>query len=132
MIWTQVALVALIDTFRPQYATFGLFDLHGCYFTVIFVLFQMPVVAFHPDGMLIGACGMNSQIYIYDVKSGCDPVVALSGHDTPVTDLQFSENGYYLATASACLGGTVSVFSEKCFPTSLFSLGKALGFAEIV
>ncbi|XP_053990996.1 pre-mRNA-processing factor 19-like isoform X2 [Hylaeus volcanicus] len=73
----------------------------------------MPVLMFHPDGMLIGASGMNNNIYIYDVKGDCSPTIILPGHETPVTDLQFSENGYYLATASACPGGTVKLWDLR-------------------
>lgn len=49
--------------------------------------------------MLVGAGGVNNKIYIYDVKGGSDAMVSLSGHEGSITSLQFSENGYYLATA---------------------------------
>lgn len=72
---------------------------------------SMPVVAFHPDGMLIGACGLNNQLFIYDIKGDQSPSIVLPCHDTPVTDLQFNENGYYLATASSYPGGSVGFFN---------------------
>lgn len=50
--------------------------------------------------MLVGAAGVDHKIYVYDMKSLNDPAASLSGHEGPLTSLQFSENGYYLATAA--------------------------------
>lgn len=50
--------------------------------------------------MLVGAAGADHKIYIYDVKASTNSIVSLSGHEEALVCLQFSENGYYLATAA--------------------------------
>jgi pre-mRNA-processing factor 19 len=56
-------------------------------------------VAFHPDGLILGAATTDGVAQIWDLKA---QVVAaqLTGHEGEVTCLSFSENGYYLATSS--------------------------------
>ncbi|CDI77825.1 WD-40 repeat protein, putative [Eimeria acervulina] len=61
---------------------------------------QYSSLAFHPDGMIMGGGGVDGNIYIWDMK-GQQQRAALQGHSDRITKLTFSENGYYLATASA-------------------------------
>jgi pre-mRNA-processing factor 19 len=56
-------------------------------------------VNFHPDGLILGAGTVNSDIKIWDTKS-LKNVATFEGHIGKVVDLSFSENGYYLATAA--------------------------------
>lgn len=51
--------------------------------------------AFHPDGHLIAAGGMDGQIKVYDVKSGTN--AANFDEPGPIQALSFSENGTWLA-----------------------------------
>ncbi|KAI8647221.1 WD40-repeat-containing domain protein [Parasitella parasitica] len=56
-------------------------------------------IAFHPDGMLLGAGATNSVVQIWDVKS--QKIAAnFGGHAGKISALAFSENGYIVATAS--------------------------------
>ena len=58
----------------------------------------MYAAAFHPDGHLFAAGGQDSQIKLFDVKTGESAAdFATSG---PVQSLAFSENGTWLAAVS--------------------------------
>lgn len=57
--------------------------------------------AFHPDGLLLGACGADGVSRIWDVR-GQKRAAELTGHQGKVvSSISFSENGYYVATAAA-------------------------------
>ena len=57
--------------------------------------------AFHPDGLLLGACGADGKTRIWDVR-GQKRAAELEGHEgKAVSSISFSENGYYVATAAA-------------------------------
>jgi WD40 repeat protein len=58
---------------------------------------------FHPDGLILAiGCAAESAVEIYDIKS-LDLVTRFKadGESTAVTSLEFSENGYFLASATA-------------------------------
>jgi len=53
----------------------------------------------HPDGLILATGSDGSDIRVWDIKSQQN-VATFPGHTDAITDLCFSENGYYLATAS--------------------------------
>ncbi|KAL1987335.1 hypothetical protein VTN96DRAFT_4051 [Rasamsonia emersonii] len=53
---------------------------------------------FHPDGHLFAVGGTDGQIKIFDVKSGA--AAASFPMSAPVTCLEFSENGYFMAAVT--------------------------------
>eukprot|EP01134_Creolimax_fragrantissima_P003001 CFRG3001T1 len=53
----------------------------------------------HPDGLLVGTGSKDSMIHIWDITEG-KSVAEFTGHTDAVTDLTFSENGYYMASTS--------------------------------
>lgn len=55
--------------------------------------------SFHPDGLILGMGTAESIVRIWDVKSQAN-VAQFEGHSGPVTDVSFSENGFFLATAA--------------------------------
>ena len=58
-------------------------------------------VQFHPDGLILGTCTTDSAVKVWDVKSQ-QSVVSLTAHGgAKINRLNFSENGYYLATCAA-------------------------------
>lgn len=56
------------------------------------------VARFHPDGALFGSGNSDGVVRIWDVKTGKE-AATFNGHSGKVFSLDFSENGYYLATA---------------------------------
>jgi pre-mRNA-processing factor 19 len=74
-------------------------------------------MAFHPDGVLLGACTADQIISMVDVKSMATKA-KLSGHNSRLSSLAFSENGYYLATGDD--SGIVKLWDLRkveCFKT---------------
>ncbi|KAJ5629850.1 hypothetical protein N7528_003507 [Penicillium herquei] len=67
-------------------------------------------VNFHPDGHLLAAGGADGQIKIFDVKTGA--AAADFGMSGPVKCLFFSENGTFLAAATA-QSTTVSIWDLR-------------------
>ncbi len=56
-------------------------------------------IRFHPDGLIFGTAEGDGTVRIWDVSSQQN-VAAFECHKSEVTDISFSENGYYLATCS--------------------------------
>jgi len=56
--------------------------------------------SFHPDGLLLGTGSQDSLVRIFDVKSQKE-AVKFEGHSGHVSSINFSENGYYLATGAS-------------------------------
>lgn len=54
----------------------------------------------HPDGILYGGGVKDGSVRVWDVRDPSSLAGTISSHSSPVTSLSFSENGYYLATAS--------------------------------
>jgi pre-mRNA-processing factor 19 len=73
--------------------------------------FRFTSINFHPDG-LIFATGVadNGTIKIFDVKSQ-QQLATFNKHQSAVTSLSFSENGYYMASSS--LDGFVRVWDLR-------------------
>jgi pre-mRNA-processing factor 19 len=56
---------------------------------------------FHPDGLILGTCSADSMVKLWDVKSQQN-IVTLPAHGgAKISSLNFSENGYYLATSAS-------------------------------
>ena len=56
---------------------------------------------FHPDGLILGTCTVDSTVKVWDVKSQQN-VVSFPAHGgAKINSLNFSENGYYLATTGS-------------------------------
>eukprot|EP00928_Gymnodinium_smaydae_P008309 TRINITY_DN1302_c0_g1_i1.p1 TRINITY_DN1302_c0_g1~~TRINITY_DN1302_c0_g1_i1.p1 ORF type:complete len:499 (+),score=117.60 TRINITY_DN1302_c0_g1_i1:103-1599(+) len=64
---------------------------------------------FHPDGLLM-AGGTDKSVTMWDIKEQ-NVVATLAGHEGKIQDLSFSENGYYLASASE--DGTVKLWDLR-------------------
>ena len=62
--------------------------------------FQVPSVAFSPDGKHLASAGSEGTVKIWDSISGQE-LLTLRGHLQRVLDLVFNPDGKYLATASA-------------------------------
>jgi len=54
---------------------------------------------FHPDGLILAGGTEEKTVAVWDIKDQVT-VATLSGHEGEIEALSFSENGYYLATAS--------------------------------
>ncbi|RIA79853.1 WD40-repeat-containing domain protein [Glomus cerebriforme] len=58
-------------------------------------------VEIHPDGLILGTGTNDSIVRIWDIKMQKN-VTSFTDHTGRITSIAFSENGYYLATASEC------------------------------
>lgn len=67
-------------------------------------MIALTTAAFHPDGHLFAAGGMDGQIKVFDVKTGSN--AANFDESGPIQALSFSENGTWLA---AVVKGSTSV-----------------------
>jgi pre-mRNA-processing factor 19 len=56
-------------------------------------------VSFHPDGLIFGTGNEEGVIQIWDAKNQ-QQATSFSDHSGKITDLSFSENGYYMASSS--------------------------------
>jgi len=79
--------------------TWALHDLHNnTTITQVNADTALYCVQFHPDGLILGT-GTDDTLKIWDVKT-LKNAASFEGHQGKIVDLSFSENGYYLATAS--------------------------------
>lgn len=74
--------------------------------------FAYTSFAGHPDGILHGGGTTDGSIRIWDVRDASALAASLTSHTSPVTSLSFSENGYYLASASAT-DPTIKIFDLR-------------------
>merc|ERR1712187_748753 len=64
---------------------------------------------FHPDGLICAGGTEDKVVQVWDVKD--QQTVALTGHEGEIEAVSFSENGYYLASASR--DGTVKLWDLR-------------------
>merc|ERR1711904_194146 len=77
---------------------------------------------FHPDGLILAGGQEGNVVSVWDIKDQVT-VASLSGHTGEVTSLSFSNNGYYLASASK--DGSVKLWDLRkplCIQTSQVQL----------
>lgn len=74
-----------LETFQPL-VTVSARSLYSC-------------LSFHPDGLILGAGSSQGQVVIYDVKTN-KIATEFKGHNSEISSVAFSENGYHLATSS--------------------------------
>lgn len=75
-------------------------------------------IDFHPDGKILGVGADNGKIYVYNVQ-GTDLAATFADDNStaPVTSLNFSENGYILASASGNAAFVWDLRKEKTIAT---------------
>jgi len=56
-------------------------------------------VQFHPDGLIVGVADEGNAVRMFDMKTQ-NLIHTFEGHTSGVESLHFSENGYYMASAS--------------------------------
>ena len=74
--------------------------------------FAYSSFAVHPDGVLHGGGTNEGSIRVWDARQSKSLAATLSSHSSDVTSLDFSENGYYLATSSST-DPTVNIFDLR-------------------
>jgi len=82
--------------------TWAFNDMQGRTFQQVDAPKNLPLtcVLWHPDGVLIATGGQDDRVRIWDVKSRTNENVAtFEGHRGGIASMDFSENGYYLATS---------------------------------
>lgn len=57
-------------------------------------------IQFHPDGLIVGIGDESSAVRMWDMKTQ-GLIHTFEGHTGPVTSLDFSENGYYMASTGS-------------------------------
>ncbi|WWD17845.1 hypothetical protein CI109_102289 [Kwoniella shandongensis] len=74
--------------------------------------FSYTSFAVHPDGVLHGGGTKDGAVRVWDARQSTSLAATLSSHSSDLTTLSFSENGYYLATASSS-EPTVKIFDLR-------------------
>lgn len=64
---------------------------------------QYTSLDIHPDGVLLAAGTASGSVVIYDVKTGQESASFNSESSTAISSLNFSENGYLLASSTSTL-----------------------------
>ncbi|PWN32744.1 putative PRP19-non-snRNP spliceosome component required for DNA repair [Meira miltonrushii] len=84
--------------------TIGFFDVSsGERLLQIEASHQYTSLDIHPDGTLLAAGTSSGSVVIYDVKTGQESASFSSESSTSVSSLNFSENGYLLASATSSM-----------------------------
>lgn len=55
--------------------------------------------SFHPDGLIFGSGTSTGKVRVWDMKT-LGNVASFGDHTAPVRSIAFSENGFYMASAS--------------------------------
>jgi pre-mRNA-processing factor 19 len=74
--------------------------------------FAYSSFSIHPDGILHGGGTKEGTVRVWDARDPSNLAATLSSHSSAVTSLSFSENGYYLASASNT-DPTVNIFDLR-------------------
>lgn len=84
--------------------TIGFFDISsGDRLLQIVTSHQYTSLDIHPDGVLLAAGTSSGSVVIYDVKTGQESASFSSESSKIVSSLNFSENGYLLASSTSSL-----------------------------
>lgn len=67
-------------------------------------------VALHPDGQILGTGTEGSVVHVWETRSQNNVAKFETKAGAPITDISFSENGYFLATAA---GDSVKVWDLR-------------------
>jgi len=69
---------------------------------------EVYTAKFHPSGNWLASAGMERLIYLWNVYGECENVSIMSGHQGPILQLAFAEDGKTIFTAST--DKTIGVF----------------------
>lgn len=101
---TGLSIHPLQDYFlsSSEDGTWCFHDMQGRTFQQVEAPKNLPLtcIEWHPDGVIIATGGQDDRVRIWDVKSRSkENVATFEGHKGGIVALNFSENGYYLATS---------------------------------
>ncbi|EED22892.1 cell cycle control protein (Cwf8), putative [Talaromyces stipitatus ATCC 10500] len=94
----DLATSSVITQIYGNASKYCLLSLSVCAKQLTNVFLGLLSAKFHPDGHLLAVGGTDGQIQVYDVKSGV--VAANFPMQAPVINLEFSENGYFMAAVT--------------------------------
>jgi len=84
----------------------------------------------NPKGLIYGTGTSTSKVRVWDLKTSSN-VAAFDGHTAPVCALAFSENGYYMASASEDSTGAPSPQTKiVCTCLILAHFSASVGFEK--
>ncbi|WVQ85386.1 hypothetical protein IAT38_007551 [Cryptococcus sp. DSM 104549] len=94
--------------------------------------FAYTSLGVHPDGVLHGGGTKDGIVRVWDTRQAVSLAASLASHDSDVTTLSFSENGYFLATASSVGAPNVKIFDlRKLDVVSSWSLPSENTISEV-